>query len=213
MEFLSIPSETLWLFFAASVALGCSPGPDNIFVLTQSALHGRLAGMMVTLGLCTGLVVHTTAVALGVAALIAASATAFSIVRTGGALYLCWLAWQAFRAASRPVSVAGETGLRPAASYARGVVMNLSNPKVVLFFLAFLPQFADPARGDVTVQIFVLGAVFIAATSLVFGSIAWFSGTVGEKLMKSPGAQKLLNRAAGTVLLALAANLAVAAWR
>lgn len=94
--------EVLAVFFLAAVALGFAPGPDNIFVLTQSALHGRLAGLVVTLGLCTGLIFHTIAVAFGVAALFAASATAFTVLKLVGAAYLLYLAWQGCRPANRP---------------------------------------------------------------------------------------------------------------
>jgi len=93
-----IPFETVAIFFAASVALALAPGPDNIFVLTQSALHGRKAGLLVTIGLCTGLLVHTAAVSFGVAAIFQTSTTAFNILKIVGAMYLLYLAWQAFRA-------------------------------------------------------------------------------------------------------------------
>ncbi len=197
-------------FFAASVLLALAPGPDNVFVLLQSAMHGRAAGLRVVLGLCTGLLVHTAAVAAGLAALFSASATAFAVVKWAGALYLAWLAWQAFRAP------AGEIGSATAgqgdgwAMYRRGVIMNLTNPKVAIFFLAFLPQFADPSRGAIWMQVVLLGALFIVATLLVFGSIAWFAGAVGLWLRRSPRARVTLNRAAGTVFLLLALRLAVA---
>ncbi len=207
MEAFSFSAQTLRVFFAASVALGCSPGPDNIFVLTQSVLHGRFAGLLVTLGLCTGLIVHTALVAVGVAAAIAASATAFAAIKFAGAAYLCFLAWRAFRASARPTTDCRSVTAGAGRLYARGVIMNLSNPKVGVFFLAFLPQFVDPVRGPVSAQIAVLGMVFIVAALLVFGAIAWFSGAIGEKFRSSPGARKFLNRVAGTVFIGLAARL------
>src|SRR5512139_488209 len=105
-----IPAEVLGTFFAASLLLGLAPGPDNIFVLTQAALHGRERGLAVVGGLCTGLVVHTLAVALGVAVIFQASATAFTALKLAGAGYLLYLAWQAFRAPAAPVGTAGGNG-------------------------------------------------------------------------------------------------------
>ena len=178
--------ETLVAFFGVAVLLALTPGPDNIFVLVQSAQRGWRAGIAVVIGLCTGLVVHTAAVALGLAAVFAASAVAFTVLKFCGAAYLVWLAWHSLRARAHVVEVAdantaGESGAAPVRSAAapapsmarmvgRGIVMNLTNPKVLIFFLAFLPQFADPARGGV--------------------------------------AQNLLNRFAGLVFLGLAVRLA-----
>lgn len=204
--------ETLVAFFGVSVLLGLSPGPDNLFVLMQSAQRGWRAGMCVVLGLCCGLVVHTTAVALGLAAVFAASALAFTLLKFVGAGYLAWLAWGALRApvggggAAAPAE--GGPGYSAWRMAGRGVVMNLTNPKVLVFFLAFLPQFADPARGGVAPQIMVLGCVFMLATLLVFGAIACFSGAFGTLLQRSARTQRVLNRLAGLVFLGLAVRLA-----
>jgi len=207
--------QTLAAFFGVSLVLGLSPGPDNIFVLLQSARHGWRAGLCVVLGLCLGIVGHTAAVALGLAALLAASALAFTVLKLCGAVYLTWLAWGALRAPAVAVAQdgAGAVGAQSGSALrmaGRGVLMNLSNPKVLIFFLAFLPQFADPARGSVAPQIMLLGLVFILATLLVFGAIALFSGTFGALLLRSARAQRLLNRAAGVVFLGLAVKLATA---
>jgi threonine/homoserine/homoserine lactone efflux protein len=161
-----IPSDTLATFFLASVLLGLAPGPDNIFVLTQSALRGRRAGLLVTLGLCTGLVVHTTAVAFGVAVIFQASAVAFTALKLFGAGYLLYLAWHAFRSSAAKISAGRENELGYGKLYRRGIIMNVTNPKVSIFFLAFLPQFADPARGSLTLQMMMLGGVFIVSTFL-----------------------------------------------
>jgi len=204
-----ISVDTAALFFAASVALGLAPGPDNIFVLTQSALYGRKAGFLVTVGLCSGLLVHTAAVALGVAAVFQTSALAFNLLKAAGALYLLFLAWQAFRASASSLEANDVTHQDRRNLYLRGVIMNLTNPKVAIFFLAFLPQFADPARGPVSFQIALLGGLFIVATILVFGSIAFFAGYLGEWLKGSARAQVILNRVAGTIFAALAIRLAL----
>lgn len=207
--------ETLITFFGVSLLLGLTPGPDNLFVLVQSAQRGWRAGMAVVLGLCVGLVVHTAAVALGLAAVFAASAMAFTALKWCGAAYLAYLAWQALRAPAALVSgaaPAAAAGTAPSARrmVARGAVMSLTNPKVLVFFLAFLPQFADPARGPVAWQLMVLGAVFIVATLLVFGAIACFTGAFGALLQRSARAQTVLNRVAGLVFLGLAVRLATA---
>ena len=205
-----VPVETLSVFIAACVALALAPGPDNIFVLTQSALYGRKAGLMVTIGLCTGLIFHTAAVAFGVAAVFAASALAFNLLKLVGAGYLLYLAWQAFRAKASALSDGNGGAVPGGRLYGRGVIMNITNPKVAIFFLAFLPQFADPAQGSVTVQIMLFGAIFIVSTFFVFGSVAWFAGFLGEWLTRSPRAQLILNRTAGVIFVGLALRLAAA---
>ena len=203
-----IPIETISLYLVAAVALSLAPGPDNIFVLTQSALNGRRAGILVTIGLCTGLLVHTAAVSLGVAAIFQTSAIAFNILKTVGAVYLLYLAWQAFRAGAANIEDASETEMEWRKLYIRGVIMNITNPKVAIFFLAFLPQFADPDLGSISIQMLMFGGIFIIATFLIFGAIAWSAGFLGEWLKKSARAQVIMNRIAGTVFAGLALRLA-----
>ena len=208
-----IPVESLLAFVVASALLGLAPGPDNLFVLLQSALHGPRAGILVTLGLCTGLVVHTSAVALGVAAVLKASPTAFTLLKVAGALYLLYLAWHAFRSSSARLQKKGVPALTAPQLYRRGIVMNVTNPKVTVFFLAFLPQFALPENGPVALQIALLGGVFILVTLVVFGGVALLAGTLGAWLNRSPRAQLVLNRVAGTVFAGLALNLILSTAR
>jgi len=203
-----IPIDTMSLFFASAVVLALVPGPDNIFVLTQSVLSGWRAGLLVTLGLCTGIMLHTAAVTFGVAAIFLASASAFTILKMIGAGYLLYLAWCAFRA--KPIPVEGQgLGLSSGKLYSRGMVMNITNPKVAIFFLAFLPQFTNPDFGSLNAQMMTLGALFIVATSLVFGSVAWFAGLLGEFLRKSKRTQSVINRIVGVIFIGLAARLLV----
>jgi threonine/homoserine/homoserine lactone efflux protein len=202
--------ETIAPFFLASILLALVPGPDNIFVLTQSALRGRLAGLLVVLGLCTGLLVHTFAVACGVAVIFQVSAVAFTLLKLLGAGYLVYLAWQAFRASTSPLQVDATAPRSLRRLYLRGIVMNVTNPKVSIFFLAFLPQFADPARGSLTLQMILLGGLFMLATILVFGLIALLAGALGDWFGRSSRAQKVLNRIAGAVFVGLALKLASA---
>jgi threonine/homoserine/homoserine lactone efflux protein len=141
-----------------AVLLSLAPGPDNIFVLLLSAMHGTRAGLTVVLGLCTGLLVHTAVVAVGLAALLAASAVAFTVLKIAGALYLVYLAWQAFRAPVGELSTSQMQVKTGKHMYLRGVIMNLTNPKVVIFFLAFLPQFVSPDRGPVALRSWCLAS-------------------------------------------------------
>ena len=203
-----IPLDTLAAFFFASVVLALAPGPDNIFVLTQSALRGRAAGLLVVFGLCTGLIAHTAAVALGVAAIFQASTIAFTALKLAGAAYLLYLAWLSFRAGAEEIGGNAQEKLSGAQLYRRGILMNMTNPKVSIFFLAFLPQFADPTRGSLTIQMLLLGLAFIASTIVVFGGIALAAGALGEWLCKSAQAQKMMNRIAGVVFIGLALRLA-----
>lgn len=204
-----MPLETIILFFTASIALAFVPGPDNIFVLTQSALHGRKAGLLVTLGLCTGLLFHTAAVSFGVAVIFQTSALAFNILKFIGAAYLVYLAYQAFNSSSQTT----DNKKKPEASaknlYFRGIIMNITNPKVAIFFIAFLPQFADASLGAITYQMITFGFFFIIATFIVFASIAWFAGFIGDWLKNSEKVQAVMNKIAGVVFIGLAARLAI----
>lgn len=204
-----LPVETLGTFFAASVIMGLAPGPDILFVLTQSALYGARAGFATTCGLISGLFVHITAVSLGVAALFQSSATAFNALKFAGAAYLLYLAWLSFRSGASNASLQQARFPGYGTLYRRGVIMNITNPKVTLFFLAFLPQFADPARGSLTLQIVVLGGLFQIATLLVFGCVSLLAGRVAGRFNSSVRGQLLLSRAAGCVFTGLALMLIV----
>lgn len=200
--------DTALAFLGLSILLSLSPGPDNVFVLMQSATHGRKAGLLVTLGLCTGLFGHTAAVALGLAAVLAASATAFTVLKLAGAAYLLYLAWGALRAPVGPPTGGSVPTLQPWRMYGRGVLMNLTNPKVGIFFLAFLPQFVRPEAGPVIFQVASLGGLFILVTLLVFGGIAWFASLVGGWFQRSMRAQRILNWTAAAIFIGLASRLA-----
>lgn len=193
-------------FFTVALLLAFAPGPDNLFVLVESASEGCKSGVLVILGLCTGLLVHTAAVAFGLAALFAASAVAFTILKFAGAGYLAYLAWKAWRAEPGGMEAKAQAAA-PWRLYCRGILMNLTNPKVVLFFLALLPQFVEPKVGPVPLQLCWFGLLFILATLFAFLSIAYLAGHFGEKLRRSDAAQRLLNRAAVLVFAGLALRL------
>ena len=203
-----LPVEVIPPFLAASILLALVPGPDNLFVLTQGALYGRRAGWLVVLGLCTGLIVHISAVALGVAVIFQSSPIAFLLLKTIGAFYLLYLAWSAWRASVQKV-IGEAKQLSAGKLYRRGIVMNVTNPKVSIFFLAFLPQFADPERGSLGMQVIQLGLLFQLATLLVFGGVALLAGSVGQWLAQSPKSQVILNRCAALVFILLAVKLLI----
>jgi len=205
-----LPIETFSAFFLASALLAIAPGPDNVFVLTQSAMHGKLSGLVVVFGLCTGLLFHTTAVAFGVAVIFQASTLAFTLLKVIGAGYLVYLAWQIFRASPEQISMQSDQQKSLGTLYRRGIIMNLTNPKVSIFFLAFLPQFANPIRGPISLQMIALGGIFIIATILVFGAIALIGGTLGVWLNRSERAQRIMNWTAATIFVGLALKLVTA---
>ena len=202
-----IPIDVLGTYFIACLILAIAPGPDNIFVLTQSALQGKKAGLLVVMGLCTGLLFHTTAVALGVAVIFKTSELAFTCLKLIGAAYLLYLAWGAFRSGATTIDSGANVMLTNGQLFRRGVFMNVTNPKVSIFFLAFLPQFADPSRGMLALQMMELGFVFIVSAILVFGAIAMAAGALGEWLNRSANVQRWINRLAGTIFVGLAIKL------
>lgn len=201
--------ETIILFITASTLLALAPGPDNIFVLTQSMIKGAKPGIFVTLGLCSGLVFHTSAVALGVAAIFQTSIVAFNILKFIGAGYLLYLAYMSFMSNSKSKVKADKEDLSLTKLYKRGIIMNITNPKVSIFFLAFLPQFTNPSTESVTLQIFTLGAIFMLCALVVFSSIALLAGKLGNWFNRSENAENILNKVAGTVFAGLAIKLAL----
>jgi threonine/homoserine/homoserine lactone efflux protein len=198
-------ASTLVLFLASTLALNVSPGPDVLFVLANSAQHGTRGGVLATLGVSTGLVVHTVAATVGLAALLAAIPWALSVVRLVGAAYLVWLGISAWRSAS--IVSAATVPTNASAILRRGFVTNVLNPKVALFFLAFLPQFADPIRGHAAAQVAVLGALFIASGTIVNFLYALAGGWLSERLRRNPRWQRRLTRVSGSVFVLLGLRL------
>lgn len=187
--------------------MGLAPGPDILFVLTQSALYGARAGFATTCGLITGLFVHITAVSLGVAALFQSSETAFNVLKFAGAAYLLYLAWLSFRSGTSKASLQKAQFPGYGTLYRRGVIMNITNPKVTLFFLAFLPQFCAPERGSVALQVMELGLLFMLAAFLVLTAVSALGGRLAHWFNSSPRGQMLMHRVAGLVFVALAVML------
>jgi len=203
-------NDTALTFFAMALLLALAPGPDNLFVLAHVARHGTAAGVRIVLGLCAGIVVHTTAVATGLAALVAATPLALTAIRFAGAVYLVRLAWLTVRAPLAVPSIAADDAATGRRLVVRGLVMNVTNPKVTLFFLAFLPQFVDPRQGTVALQVAVLGTLFAVATLLVFGAIATTAATLRRWLTRHPRHARALDLATATLFVGLAARLLLA---
>ncbi|MDO4937768.1 MAG: LysE family translocator [Sutterellaceae bacterium] len=197
-------------FVVASFILGVAPGPDNLFVLVQSATYGARAGLWVVAGLLTGLVIQTLLVALGVAAVVAASPMLFWAIKIAGACYLVYLAVMAWRAGSTEEGRTLDT-TSALALWRRGVIMNITNPKVLIFFLAFFPQFlVQTSDIPVVVQMIVLGVTFMATTAVVFGGVALGAGVLADKL-RTPKVQFFLNKTAAVIFVGLAIGTIVGA--
>ena len=188
--------ETTCAFFVASLLMAMTPGPDVIIVLTQSSLYGMRAGVLTTLGLMTGLLGHTLAVALGVAVLFQTSEAAFTALKFLGAVYLLYLAWQSFRSGVFRAFLTQSLFPGYGTLYRRGVLSNITNPKVTLFCLAVLPQFVEPERGHPTLQILSLGGLYELACLIVFTAIAALGGRMATWFNRSDRAQMLMNRIA-----------------
>lgn len=203
MEFLSIAA-----FLGAAVLLTLMPGPDNLFVLAQSIAKGKKAGLSTSLGLCTGLLFHIAAATIGLSALVYQSAFAFALVKYAGAAYLLYLAYKSFREKSSGFHLSSENSLSYRALYKRGVIMNLLNPKVSLFFLALFPQFINYSLGNVPGQMLIYGLVFLLQALVIFSLISVFAGSVGTFLQKSPSISKRINQVQGSLLALIAFNIA-----
>ncbi|MFC7877992.1 LysE family translocator [Isoptericola sp. NPDC057391] len=208
-----LPSSPALLgFLAASLAMLAVPGPSVVYVVARTTAHGRRAGMWSMAGLETGAALHVVAAAAGLAALLARSPALFDAVRWTGAAYLVWLGVRELRAAraraASPGDASGEDGAPTAPRswrlFVDGVLVDVLNPKTALFFLAFLPQFADPARGPVAPQLALLGGLFVGLAALVDSAYALLADRMSWRLRASERARRRLGRASGGVYLALA---------
>ena len=196
------------LFLAASALLAIAPGPDVIYVLTRGISQGPKAGLAAALGFASGCIFHTLLAALGIAALIRSSDWAFDAVRYAGAAYLVWIGIQALRHRSA-FSIEGASDAKAlAVIYKQSVIGNMLNPKVTLFFLAFLPQFVNTAAGHVEWQMALLGVLFMGVTIVVFGAVALFSGWIGAWVRRKPVIGERLNVFAGITFIALGIRVA-----
>jgi len=197
-------------FFSASVLIAISPGPDNLMVLSIGASRGRKLGIAFGLGCGMGCLSHTVLAAVGISALIAASPLAFMGLKLVGGAYLIYLGWRALRSkggvSAQPDQATQSTTWQ---LFAKGLFANAVNPKVVMFFLAFLPQFVSNERGDAPWQIVQLGTVFTIQAALLFGLLGYFAGQVGQWLNRNKSAGLWLDRLAGTVFVGLGLKLVI----
>jgi threonine/homoserine/homoserine lactone efflux protein len=202
-------SPGLGLYIIASLALIATPGQDMIYVITRSLAQGRFAGVCSAVGVCLGILVHTALAALGVGAILQASETLFVALKLIGAAYLVYLgirmllsreAQQEFRG--------GGARLSPLALVWQGILSNVTNPKIVLFFFAFLPQFVDRASAHPTRDLIFLGVLYALLALPVKVAVGLAAGSLSERILRSPSALKWIQRASATVLIALGVRLA-----
>jgi len=196
-------SSTLILFLGAALLLFVIPGPAVLYVVTRSVTQGRRAGLVSVLGIHTGSLVHIAAAIAGLSALIAASATAFSVVKLAGAAYLIYLGIMAFRSAGRLEDLAGLEPMSTRRIFWQGAVVNILNPKTALFFLAFVPQFIDPTLGSTTLQVAVLGGVFVAAGLMSDSTYALAAGAAGTRFLRRESWRRGQSYVAGTIYTGL----------
>lgn len=207
-------TETILLFLAASLPLALAPGPGMLYVVSRAAAQGRAAGVTSALSLSVGTLLHSAALALGLAALLVEVPAAYAVFRFAGAGYLVFLGVRLLRGsrARHDAGVAARTvPLRRV--FLQGVVTGTLNPKVALFLAAFLPQFVDPARGSPALQILALGACFEALGASVHLVLAAITGSAAQRLLDARGARRWLERAAAAVFVGLGLRLALAGRR
>ncbi|WP_394849006.1 LysE family translocator [Pendulispora brunnea] len=203
------------LFILTGLALNVTPGPDMLYVLACGVKGGRRNGIVAALGIGVGGLVHTALAAVGLSALIVSSAHAFAVVKYLGAAYLVYMGLKALlatraNAATVALSETADAEVELSRTFGRGVVTNVLNPKVAIFFLAFVPQFVDPARGHIAAQFVILGAMFCISGTLVNAVVGWLSGSARRLFDPSSGLSRIMDRVTGAVFVALGIRLALA---
>ena len=197
-------------FLTAAILITLSPGPDNMMVLGVGIAKGRARGIAFGLGCALGCLNHTLLAVIGVSALIAASPTAFTALKIAGGLYLIWMGIGALRSRGGAQVAGGVPDESARQLFFKGLLANAINPKVVLFFLSFLPQFVVASRGDANWQIAWLGLTFTLQAAVLFGLLGYFSGAIGQWLNRTPRAGMWLDRVAGAIFVGLGLRLIVA---
>ncbi|MBV2360170.1 LysE family translocator [Thalassococcus sp. CAU 1522] len=200
---LAMEAWTLAAFMGAAMVLYLTPGADMMFTIASGVSGGPRAGMAAACGISLGVLVHTVLAAAGLAALMATSPAMLDVVRYAGAAYLAWLAWQAWRDRDGPARRAGRAHVWQA--FLRGFVTNMLNPKVGLFVLAFLPQFADPSVGPVAQQILILGVLLAIGGVITDGLYGIFAGLMADRIARRA---RVMNRISAVIFGGLAARLA-----
>jgi len=207
-------ASTLLCFLGASAALTLAPGPDTAFILAQGISRGRRAAILTAWGMCSGISVHTTAAALGISAALYSSAAAFTVLKYVGAAYLLFLAFKAVKETPLVPSQPGSTIAAAAQPwwtlFRRGFLMNVVNPKVALFFLAFLPQFILRDGSSIALQMALLGLVFMLQAVVILSMVGFLSGSLGNALLRRPGIAKYFGWLSAGVFGALGLRLSFA---
>lgn len=202
--------STLWLFAISSFVLAVTPGPAVLYIVTQSMDQGRQAGLVSVMGIAVGSLVHVMAAVLGLAALLLSSVQAFTAVKWAGAVYLLYLGVKTWlEPTPEPTAVHAQERLPLRRSFWRGVVVNVLNPKTALFLLAFLPQFANPQRGHVSVQLLLLGVLFVVIALMSDSLYALLASSLGLWLRRQRGFLQVQRYLTGTVYVALGVLAAV----
>jgi len=204
-------------FLVAVFLLNVTPGPDTAYIVGRSVAQGRSAGLVSALGISGGCCVHSLACAFGLTALLAASATAFTVVKFVGAIYLVYLGVKLIftkaaggpsKAEAAPAAAAAPRPLRQL--FVQGFCTNVLNPKVVLFFVSFFPQFVVPASPHKALAFLALGAVFVLMSTVWNSFVAWIAGSVSRRFSGKPGVKKWLDRTVGSAFVGLGVKLATA---
>jgi len=199
------------LFLAAGILLNLTPGPDTVYILGRSVAQGREAGIASALGISVGSIFHTCAAALGLSAILATSALAFGTIKWLGGAYLIFLGIKMILDRRKQLSLPSNFRRRTTvAAFRQGILTNILNPKVALFFLAFLPQFIDPASTTKVLAFVTLGLTFVATGTIWCLILAWFASVFSERLRKNETISQWLNRTAGGLFIFLGVRLATA---
>ncbi|MEU4221051.1 LysE family translocator [Actinoplanes sp. NPDC026623] len=207
---MPLDPHLLAAFTATTIVATLAPGPDMLFVLSSGMRGGPRAGLLATAGIATSEVIHVLVAAAGLSALFTAVPAAFTALRVAGAVYLAYLGVQMIRQRGDLVAVAGdEATISGRRAYLTGFLTNLSNPKMIAFSLAFLPQFVDPALGSLWVQFTALGAILIVLEFLIDGGVGVLAGRIGHWLRHSRRLRRRIDTATGGILIALGLRLAV----
>ncbi len=197
------------LFCATAIPIILTPGPDIIYIITRGISQGRSTALLSMIGVCLGYLVHTALAVLGLSALLRTSETLFDAIRYAGAAYLIYLGVRAFRSGQQlhiPADAAPGTSKNFVVT---GMATSVMNPKGILFFLSFLPQFVIPSAGHVPMQVLCLGLTFTFLCVAAYGAIAYFSGAFGNRLTTNPKTANVLQWATGSVMVALGMRLAL----
>lgn len=204
---------SFWLlFFGAALALNLSPGPDLLFVLSRTLTSGRRVGLASACGVCSGALVHVAAAALGLSAILATSALAFTLVKYAGAAYLLYLGFQALRSSAAGLVLDINSTPRTGAwqAFRQGVLVDILNPKAAIFFMAFLPQFVRPGQGAVATQLLFLGVLVVLVAIVIEGSLVLLAARASSALRGNPRLGRWLDRVLGSVLIGLGVRLGLA---